>query len=154
MRYISTFRQQLPKDILLLTISELVRYINSNVPVVHTYTCHAIERILTVKTASNKENLILDQDLQNFVSSIIVNTLNILHPVTSENEYAIRLLMRVCMVMQEKIEPYLDMIITKLIILLNSISKNPSKPNFNHYLFETFGVLIRSLCFANKSLIE
>jgi hypothetical protein len=31
-----------------------------------------------------------ESDLQNFLSTIIVNTLNILQPVTSENEYAIR----------------------------------------------------------------
>lgn len=57
MRYISTFRQQLPKEVILNTIPNLIRFLASNVPVVHTYACHAIERILTLKTPSNKENL-------------------------------------------------------------------------------------------------
>ena len=86
--------------------------------------------------------------------------------------------MRLCMVLQDRVEPYLDLIISKLIILLNSISKvrfmnlifffnnlnknkfdnkktqNPSKPNFNHYLFETFGILIKAVCFKNPALIQ
>lgn len=79
MRYISTFRQQvhkliqfillyelykikilhfkLPKEVILNIISNLIRFLTSNVPVVHTYACHAIERILTLKAPSNKENL-------------------------------------------------------------------------------------------------
>ena len=84
-------------------------------------------------------------------------------------------LMRICLVLQEKTEPYLDPINTKLTELLSAISKvflhffedihliirlklnflkNPSKPNFNHYLFETFGVLIRAVCIKNRLLIQ
>jgi hypothetical protein len=36
----------------------------------------------------------------------------------------------------------------------NYFQKNPSKPNFNHYLFETFGILIRSNGLKNQALIE
>ncbi len=155
MRYIATFRQQLPKEVLMTSMLQLIRYTNSSVPVVHTYACHCIERILTVKVApANKDNLFSNNDLEQLMPHLLVNILNIMQPVTGENEYAIKTLMRVCLMLQEKMEPYLDLIISKLILLLNSISKNPSKPNFNHYLFETFGVLIKGVCVRNKSLIE
>jgi len=62
--------------------------------------------------------------------------------------------MRLCICLQEKCVPYLDTIIVKLITLLDAISKNPSKPNFNHYLFETFGILIKAVCAANRAFIE
>jgi len=154
MRYIATFRQQLPKDVLINTIGVLIRYLSSNVPVVNTYACHSIERILTMRTPTNKDNLFTGSDLEQFMPHLIVNILNLIQPVSGENEYAIKALMRVCMVLQEKAEPYVEPIISKLVNLLNAISKNPCKPNFNHYLFETFGILIRGVCIKNKALIE
>jgi exportin-2 (importin alpha re-exporter) len=105
---------------------------------------------------------------------LFANILNILQPVNGQNEYAIKVLMRICLVLQEKTEPYLDPINAKLTELLSAISKvcdlfcfkfkfiifsfhlkqNPSKPNFNHYLFETFGVLIIAVCIKNRLLIQ
>ena len=85
---------------------------------------------------------------------LIVNIMNLLEPVNGQNEYAIKALMRVFLVLQEKLEPFLDDILAKLAWLLTSISKNPSKPNFNHYLFENFGVLIRAVCVKNRALIQ
>ncbi|CAF0704688.1 unnamed protein product [Brachionus calyciflorus] len=155
MRYISTFRQQLPKECLLNALPHLVRYMTSNIPVVHTYACHAVERILTLKNPQNtKENMFVPNDLQPFMPHLLSNIMNILQPVTGENEYVIKSFMRVCIILQETIEPYLDNLIVKLTGLLNAISKNPSKPNFNHYLFESFGILIRNACQKNKTLIE
>ena len=97
MRYISTFRQQLPKDLIIKSLAQLTRYLASNVPVVHTYACHSIERILTIKSTANvKENLVSATDLEQFMPQIMINTLNILQPVTGENEYAMKTLMRLC----------------------------------------------------------
>lgn len=154
MRYISTFRQQLPKDTLLQTIPNLIRYLASEVPVIHTYACHSIERILTVKVPATKENLISHTDLEPIITPLIGNIMNLLQPSIGQNEYAIKSLMRVCLVLQDKLEPYIDEMLAKLSELLTIISKNPSKPNFNHYLFETFGVLIRGVCLKNKSFIQ
>jgi exportin-2 (importin alpha re-exporter) len=154
MRYIATFRQHLSKDILINAISNLVRFLTSKEPVVHTYSCHAIEKILTVKsTESPKDTLISCNDISAVIPAMIQNILNILQPVTSENEYAMRTLMRLCFAMQDNIQPYVDPIIAKLVVLLEAISKNPCKPNFNHYLFETFGVIIRGVCVKNVEYV-
>lgn len=156
MRYISTFRQQLPKEVVLSALPHLIRFMASTVPVVFTYACHTIERILTLKAPlpNNKDNLFKSTDLEPLIQPLLQNNLDILQPVTGENEYAIKTLMRVCVTMQEKIEPFVDPIIAKLVLILNAISKNPSKPQFNHYLFETFGVLIRELGVRNPLFIE
>ena len=83
--------------------------------------------------------------------------------------------MRLCLILQDQIEPYLNQTIDKLTNLLTSVIKvvfkstttlflyfksfnksffkNPSKPNFNHYLFETFGILIRATCLKNRAHI-
>jgi hypothetical protein len=54
---------------------------------------------------------------------LFANILNILQPVNGQNEYAIKALMRICLVLQEKTEPYLDPINAKLTELLSAISK-------------------------------
>lgn len=56
-RYLATFRQQLPKEALLSTLPYLIHYLTSSVSVVNTYAAHAIEKILTVKDQNNKDNL-------------------------------------------------------------------------------------------------
>ena len=156
MRYISTFRQQLPKDLILRSVGQLVRYLCSNVPVVNTYACHAIERILTIK--SGKDNLLTSADFDPFLPHILTNTLAILQPTstspaTGENEYAMKCLMRLCRSLQEKVTPYLDTVLATLNALLGVVSKNPSKPNFNHYLFETLGVLVKAVCASDRTRI-
>lgn len=153
MRYISTFRQQLPKETVLQSFTNLIRCLTSEMPVVHTYACHAIERILTVKVQNTKDNLISNTDLAPVVSHLVGNIMLLLDPSKGQNEYAVKSLMRVCLVLQEMLEPYLDEMLVKLSELLTTISKNPAKPNFNHFLFETFGVLIRAVSVKNKSLI-
>lgn len=100
--------------------------------------------------------------------------MNLLSPGTNENEYAMKALMRLSLTLQEHILPYLEEVINKLTLLLNAVikvnynmmmcdmlkfilkivSKNPSKPNFNHYLFETFGILIRATCLRDPVFIE
>lgn len=117
---------------------------------------HAIllKEFLTVKVANTKESLILNSDLAPVLNHLIGNIVVLLDPKFGQNEYAIKSFMRVCLVSQELLEPYLDEILAKLVELLSIISKNPSKPNFNHYLFETFGVIIRATCLKNKVLIQ
>lgn len=153
-RYLAAFRQQLPKEAILSTLPYLIHYLTSNVAVVNTYAAHAIEKILTVKDQNNKDNLITKLDLKPHLHKIFSNMFNLLRPVTGENEYVMKAIMRVCVVAQEETVPYLEAILTNLTNILNAICRNPSKPHFNHYLFETYGVLIKSICSSNKRLIE
>jgi len=62
-------------------------------------------------------------DLEPILNHLFANILNILQPVNGQNEYAIKALMRICLVLQEKTEPYLDPINAKLTELLSAISK-------------------------------
>ena len=49
--------------------------------------------------------------------------------------------------MKEQLPPPLvQNLITALTGKLAEICKNPSKPHFNHYVFETFSCLIRGTC--------
>jgi len=58
--------------------------------------------------------------------------------------------MRVLTVSREAISPYLEISTQHLVGILAEISKNPSNPRFNHYLFESLAALIRCVPFNSK----
>ena len=41
------------------------------------------------------------------------------------------------------LSPYVMIIVSKLGAVLTEVAKNPSRPRFNHYLFEALGGAIR-----------
>ena len=51
--------------------------------------------------------------------------------------------MRVMTVSRDTLAPFLQVSIQHLLSILAEISKNPSNPRFNHYLFECIAALIR-----------
>ena len=53
--------------------------------------------------------------------------------------------MRTCSALQEAAIPHLGELLPTLTNILTQVSKNPSKPHFNHYLFETLALSIRSV---------
>ncbi len=71
-----------------------------------------------------------------------------------ENEYVMRAVMRLSSSLYEGILPYLNQLMDKLVMILQRSSKNPNKPNFNHYLFETITVLIRTSIAQNSGVLE
>lgn len=52
-------------------------------------------------------------------------------------------LMRVFTVSRDTLGPLLEISTQHLVGILGEISKNPSNPRFNHYLFECLAALIR-----------
>ena len=54
-------------------------------------------------------------------------------------------LMRVMTVSRDTLEPFLQVSTHHLVGILGEISRNPSNPRFNHYLFECLAALIRYL---------
>lgn len=51
--------------------------------------------------------------------------------------------MRSFSTLQESVVPYLAELLPTLTQKLAAVSKNPTKPHFNHYLFETITLSIR-----------
>jgi exportin-2 (importin alpha re-exporter) len=65
-----------------------------------------------------------------------------------------RAVMRLSSSLHELVLPYLNQLIDKLVLILRRSSRNPNKPNFNHYLFETITVLIRSSVTQNPGVVN
>ncbi|VDO93119.1 unnamed protein product [Soboliphyme baturini] len=64
---------------------------------------------------------------------------------SSENMFVMKGIMRCLLICSDDVEPYASDILTKLAQKLVDVSKNPSRPHFNHYLLESICVLIHGV---------
>lgn len=55
-------------------------------------------------------------------------------------------IMRVFNTLNEHTMPFMAVALPKLTEILTQVAKNPSKPHFNHYLFETIALSIKIVC--------
>lgn len=51
--------------------------------------------------------------------------------------------MRVVMVARQSLTPAYEQLLNRFVTILGVISKNPSNPNFDQYIFETISALMR-----------
>ncbi|CAG8777794.1 18793_t:CDS:2, partial [Acaulospora morrowiae] len=62
--------------------------------------------------------------------------------------------MRVIFTAREDMVPYVADIMDHLNKILGEISKNPSNPRFNHYVFESIGALVKFICSNNPAALQ
>lgn len=146
-KYLMVFRNQLPRESLLASLPHMVRFLKANSLVVHTYAAHTIERIFMVRGQEGGKLAITYADIQGFAGDMVNNLLEALsHPGSTENEYIMKAIMRTMSMLQENVLPFMAQLMKVLTEKLIQVSKNPSKPHFNHYLFESLCISIRSVC--------
>ncbi|XP_006839263.1 PREDICTED: exportin-2 isoform X2 [Chrysochloris asiatica] len=152
-KYIMIFRNQVPKEHILVSIPLLINHLQAESVVVHTYAAHALERLFTMRGPNNAA-LFTAAEIAPFVEILLTNLFKALTlPGSSENEYIMKAIMRSFSLLQEAIIPYIPTIITQLTQKLLAVSKNPSKPHFNHYMFEAICLSIRITCKANPAAV-
>ncbi|XP_010190560.1 PREDICTED: exportin-2 isoform X2 [Mesitornis unicolor] len=152
-KYIMIFRNQVPKEQLLISIPLLINHLQAESIVVHTYAAHALERLFTMR-GTNNTTLITAAEMAPFIEVLLTNLFKALTlPGSSENEYIMKAIMRSFSLLQESIIPYIPSVITQLTQKLLAVSKNPSKPHFNHYMFESICLSIRITCRANPDAV-
>ncbi|CAF2452132.1 unnamed protein product [Rotaria sp. Silwood2] len=156
LKFLIYVRNQLDRDTLVKSLPVCARYLSSNNVVVQTYAAHAIERLLLVRhPADQKHTAITKNDLIPYAQSMYDKLFQILTSDKSyENEYVMRAVMRLSSSLHEGVLPYLSQLIDKLVLILRRSSRNPNKPNFNHYLFETITVLIRTSVTQNLAVLN
>uniref|UniRef100_A0A8C2SDY2 Exportin-2 n=1 Tax=Capra hircus TaxID=9925 RepID=A0A8C2SDY2_CAPHI len=152
-KYIMIFRNQVPKEHLLVSIPLLISHLQAESIVVHTYAAHALERLFTMR-GPNSATLFTATEIAPFVEILLTNLFKALTlPGSSENEYIMKAIMRSFSLLQEAIIPYIPTLITQLTQKLLAVSKNPSKPHFNHYMFEAICLSIRITCKSNPAAV-
>lgn len=152
-KYIMTFRSILPKELVISTLPQLTRHITSESAVIHTYSACAVEKILVMRD-SNNLLIVKGVDLNPLANELLTNLFGTLdRPVSEENEYVMKAIMRTFSTLQELVVPFLQTLLPQLTTKLQAVCKNPSKPHFNHYLFETLSLAIRIVCKTNPTAV-
>jgi exportin-2 (importin alpha re-exporter) len=156
-RYIYVFRNQLTREQLRTIMPYLVAYLATEDYVVYTYAAVTLDRLLLLKREDGpvftKTDLgpVLQELLGSMFQRIEVDP----RPEKlAENDFLMKCslpdvwvlmigMMRVMVTSREALEPFMQVSTQHLIGILGEISKNPSNPRFNHYLFECLAALIR-----------
>uniref|UniRef100_A0A3B4ZRJ2 Exportin-2 n=1 Tax=Stegastes partitus TaxID=144197 RepID=A0A3B4ZRJ2_9TELE len=153
-KYVMIFRSQLPKEQLLQAVPLLISHLQAESTVEHTYAAHALERLFTMR-GPNNTTLITAAEMAPFTELLLNNLFKALAlPGSAENEYIMKAIMRSFSLLQEAIVPYIPTLIGQLTHKLLLVSKNPSKPHFNHYLFESLCLSVRITCKANPTTVS
>ncbi|BFY99292.1 hypothetical protein BsWGS_02332 [Bradybaena similaris] len=144
-KYLMVFRNQLPPVVIQTAVPILMRYLSARAVVVHTYAAFALERLFVVKV--NGVGVITSEQIQPLAAELLTSLFGAMEmPGSAENEYIMKAIMRTMSLLQEHIVPMIPQLVEGLKAKLLLVSKNPSKPHFNHYLFECLCVAIRSSC--------
>ena len=152
-KYLMTFRNHLPREAILMAIKPLVDLLRSPSLVVHSYSANAIDKLLILKGPDGSA-LIKATDLSGMEQALLVNLFHAMTvPGSEENEYIMKAIMRAFSSLQEAVLPYLGQTLAGLNHKLMLVSRNPSKPHFNHYLFETLSLSVRIGCRADRSAV-
>ncbi|XP_024946747.1 exportin-2 isoform X2 [Cephus cinctus] len=152
-KFIMTFRSILPRELVVGSLPQLIRHLAASSSVVHSYAACAIEKILAIRGPDNKP-IVKGEELAPLAANLLKGLFNVLIIQGSEeNEYVMKAIMRSFVILQESVVPFLADLLPKLTEKLTMVARNPSRPNFNHYLFETLSLSIKIVCKTNPEAV-
>ncbi|KAH0557015.1 hypothetical protein GP486_005197 [Trichoglossum hirsutum] len=141
LKYLYTFRSRIHKHQWQQALPLVAKHLNSPEYVIHTYAAITIERVLYLQVFDQSDVVTLSKDLLEHLFLLIEK--EEAPEKTQENEFLMKCVMRVLVVIRDGIIPNTDSVLSHLIKITNIISKNPSNPRFYYYHFEAIGALIR-----------
>ncbi|KAL2737733.1 exportin-2 [Vespula squamosa] len=152
-KFVMSFRSVLPQELVVGSLPQLVRHLSATSIVVHTYAACAVDRILAMRSTDNN-SLVKGNDLMPLAPDLLKGLFACLSLTGSEeNEYVMKAIMRSFGILQDNIVPFLADLLPKLTEKLTMVAKNPTRPNFNHYLFETLSLSIKIVCKTNPQAV-
>lgn len=153
LKFILTFRTLLGPQTVIASIPLLVRHLRADSVVVHSYAAYAIERILVMKGVNNSL-VITKEQLSPLCGELLTGLFGVLNGAESENEYVMKAIMRTFSTLQDVTMSLMGDVLPQLTKILTEVAKNPSRPHFNHYLFETLSLCIKIVCKANAQAVS
>lgn len=146
-KYLYIFRSQLTQQQWQAAFPLLVNHLSSSNYVVHTYAAIAVERVLYM-TDDNRQPFIGRENVTSVAKDLLQHIFLLMTKdpkpeKIQENEFLMKCIMRVLIVIRDGVLPHLDMVLTNLINITRVIRHNPSNPRFYYYHFESLGALIR-----------
>lgn len=145
--YLYTFRSQLSQEQWQGAFPPLMQNLASDNYVVYTYASIAVERVLSLTDGAGHRMFGKEQVLP-FAKDLLDHLFHLIEQDPApekiqENEFLMRCVMRVLIVIQEGVIPIADTVLDHLIKLTEVIAQNPSNPRFYYYHFEAMGALVK-----------
>ncbi|CAI4228426.1 unnamed protein product [Auanema sp. JU1783] len=142
-KFVVTFRNQLPLEVLVEVIQAADRLLQSTIPMLHKYAAYAIEKVTLVKNPQTNAPYITGKEIP--VESLLSNLVGAFDkdPKSQNSPYLIRAVLRVVALLDDNSSRHAGAIATQLANLVDATIKNPADPVHTHFLFETMCVLIR-----------
>lgn len=146
-KYLYTFRSQLTQDQWQAVFPALVQCLGNSNFVVHSYAAIAVERVLYL--VDDKGQLFIPRTTVQPLAKDLLQHLFVLMTKDSkpekiqENEFLMKCVMRVLIVIRDGLIPIMDLVLTNLVNITKVIRHNPSNPRFYYYHFESLGALVR-----------
>ncbi|KAI0329277.1 Cse1-domain-containing protein [Cubamyces sp. BRFM 1775] len=155
-RFLYTFRNQLVKPQLLSVLPSLVRHLSSENYVCYTYAAISIERILFIRQGN--QLMFASADIKDIAPQMLDALLSKVEKAptpekVAENDYLMKCAMRVIVTARGALADEYARLLQRLVAVLGVISKNPSNPNFDQYIFESISALMRFVVQANPSTL-
>jgi exportin-2 (importin alpha re-exporter) len=155
LKFVSLFRSQMPAELMMQLLPHIIKYLNSTSVVVQTYAAYTIERFLSLKDTQPDRSVVprlppdaIASQLQPLFSGLFTVLENDELP---ENEYVMKAVMRTLLATGPAVVPVTGLVLEKLTLVLGRVAGNPRNPYFNHYIFESIGILIKSVCESNSN---
>ena len=154
-KYLYTFRSQLSKEQWKQALVPLIQNLNSQNYVVYTYAAIAVERVLFL-TDDAGNPMFPRADIEPFAKDLLDHLFKLIEKESDpaklqENEFLMRCVMRILIVIKDGATPMLDNVLAHLIVITNAMKQNPSNPRFYYYHFEALGALVRYCSATNAA---
>ena len=146
-KYLYTFRSQITPAQWHEAFPLLVKHLGSPEYVIYTYAAIALERTMALSNTS-KQPVIGRAEVESLSAELLQHLFGLIESNTQpaklqENEFLMRCIMRVLIIIREGVSPVVDKILQHFVRIIQISSQNPSNPRFNYYLFEAVGAFIR-----------
>ncbi|KAI2473802.1 putative mportin-alpha export receptor [Annulohypoxylon bovei var. microspora] len=157
-KYLYTFRSQLSKEQWQAAFQPLVQNLGSSNYVVYTYAAICVERLLFLSDDAGVR-FFGRADIEPVAKDLLDHLFKLVEKENSpaklqENEFLMRCIMRVLIVMNTGILGFADMILDHLVGITNIIKANPSNPRFYYYHFEALGAVVTYGSASGASKLE
>lgn len=157
-KFLYTFRSQLTKAQWSAAFPPLVKNLASSNYVVYTYASIAVERVLFL-TNETGQHIFGKDEVTPFSRDLLEHLFQLIEKdgapeKVQENEFLMRCVMRVLVVVKDGIIPITDSVLPHLIKITQIIGQNPSNPRFYYYHFEAMGALVRYAAPAYPEKLE
>lgn len=157
-KYLLTFRSQLPPLVAKTVLPNLIVFLRAESQVTHTYAAAAIDKILIIKSSpegGQTRALITSQDLAPLSEELLAGLFGAFTlPGSTENEYVMKCVMRSFSTLQDALIPFLATLLPNLTQKLQQAAKNPTRPHYNHYLFESLSLSIKIVCRSQPQAVS